>query len=72
MVTNDIREENDDTRWSKNILYWTPNKQTKRGTPPRSWRNEVPEAMDTRVLKEEDRQDRKKWRLGIGLKIYKS
>jgi hypothetical protein len=53
-------------RWSAIIHLWIPPRRRKRGRPRWSWRDGVTEAMKRRGLREEDAQDRTRWRRGLG------
>ncbi|XP_030767713.1 uncharacterized protein LOC115891410 [Sitophilus oryzae] len=55
-------EEND--RWPRKILEWTPLVRRKRGRPRRSWRDDINQVMNARNLYEDEVFDRKGWKLG--------
>lgn len=57
-------ERMDNTRWPKKVWQWIPPERRKRGRPPRRWREDVQEAMDSRGLQEGDWVDRQRWKLG--------
>lgn len=57
-------ERMEEFRWPKLIWKWIPPERRKRGRPPRSWAQDVQDAMAARGLQEGDWDDREKWRSG--------
>lgn len=53
-------------RLPKRIMDWFPNRKRKRGRPRKSWSEGIRKAMSVRNLNEEDCEDRRGWKLGIG------
>jgi hypothetical protein len=53
-------------RWPAIIHLWIPPGRRKRGRPRWSWLDGVTEAMKRRGMREEDAQDRIRWRRGLG------
>ena len=53
-----------ENRWPKKIWQWVPHERKKRGRPPRSWKEDIAEAMSARDLQTGDWADRKAWRIG--------
>ena len=49
---------------SKRILEWIPSETRRRGTPQRSWSDDVEEPVISRGLEEDICVDRKIWKLG--------
>lgn len=56
-------------RWPHRMYHWQPPGKRKRGRPRRSWIEGVRQSMEERHLNEEDAQDRRRWRLGVGMQI---
>lgn len=51
-------------RWPQRIWAWRPPERRKRGRPPRTWDEDVREAMNKRQLEENLWEDRVLWHLG--------
>lgn len=51
-------------RWPKKIWHWKPPLHRKRGRPRLSWNDGVRQAMQDRCMKDDDWQDRRRWKLG--------
>lgn len=57
-------ERMDEDRWPKRVWKWIPPERRKRGRPPRSWYQDIHDAMAARDLQEGDWQDKRKWKSG--------
>lgn len=53
-------------RLPKKVMEWIPAYRRKRGRPKKTWKEGVVKAMSLRDLRQDQWNDRKGWRLGIG------
>lgn len=55
-----------DSRLPKQILEWQPVERRRRGRPKLEWQREVYKTMSERNLTDQDCEDRRGWKLGVG------
>jgi len=53
-------------RWPERMLDWVPDRRRKRGSPRRTWRENIYEEMKWRHLQHGDWENRKAWLAGCG------